>query len=122
MGYLYKNMPPECGGGEGAFPTIVPWGELRLTGAWLSKLNSEPSVYLGESQSDFSGSWSLRKNVPWGGMSPVGAQGPWGTASDAFGCLFPLIHLCSTGLGREMVESPRELELELGLGLVWSCL
>lgn len=37
--------------------------------------------------------------------------------------LLPLTHLGSTGLGREMGESPRGwLELGLGLGLVWGCL
>lgn len=32
------SVSPACGGGEGALPTHVPWGKLRLTGAWLSKV------------------------------------------------------------------------------------
>lgn len=35
-------VSPVCGGGrEGALPTHVSWGKLRLTGVWLNKINFE---------------------------------------------------------------------------------
>lgn len=38
---VYKNVSPECSGGEGVLSTNVPSGKLSLTRVWLSKLNSE---------------------------------------------------------------------------------
>lgn len=54
-------------------------------------------------------------------MSPLGGWGDPGVLPRCFQTsLLPLTHLGSTGLGREMGESPRELRL--GLGTVWGCL